>query len=115
MRENSYRSASLEELETQRMWPRDGDVGQKMREANRLNWVRSQKRIDRYWAAKNQNAIQIVPSQPLDINLPAIFRGIIDKIKFASGGFRLFHFSLQLGRLSIELSTASRKNTSVGP
>jgi len=56
-----------------------------------------------------QNAIQVIPNKPLDMRVPVILRGIIDKLKQAQGGFSLFHFTLTLGRLRIELSRAKGK------
>lgn len=98
--------------ETQRMYPSARDAVDRMNDHNRRVQDLVRQRNERYRVARQQAEYQIVQPTPVDINLPAILRNVADKLKQATGDFKMFHFSLQIGRLKIELSQVSRKTGS---
>jgi hypothetical protein len=83
---------------------KDSEANRKAR--NRRSWEMSQRRIDRYHESIRENAIQIVPPKHKELNLPVMLRGAIDKLIQVKGDYSLLHFTIQLGRLRIELSRA---------
>jgi hypothetical protein len=83
---------------------KDSEADRKAR--NRRNWETSQRRIDRYYETIRENVIQIVPPKHNETNLPVMLRGAIDKLIRVKGDYSLLHFTIQLGRLRIELSRA---------
>lgn len=69
------------------------------------------KREEVFAEARRQKAIQVaaltpVKGKPLSMKVYPMFQGLTEKLKQARGNFSLFHFTLQFGRLRIELSRA---------
>ena len=73
---------------------------------NRRSWEISQRRIERHHELIRENAIPIVSPKHKELNLPVMLRGAIDKLIQVKGEYSLFHFTVHLGRLRIELSRA---------
>ncbi len=84
----------------------------KMREHNDRVRNANIRRIERHneMLEQRRNAIQIVtPPECQPMTIPQIFKGFVEKFRKASGNFSATHFTLQFGRLRIELSQAKQK------
>lgn len=89
------------------------DPAIKMREHNDRVCDAAARRFHRYniMIEERRSQIQIVTPERHVISTPQMLKGFMERLKQAHGNFSLFHFSLQLGRLRIELSRASGSGT----
>lgn len=71
--------------------------------------AQSRQRLERIYEArqKQQEAVQVIPYKPSEISYPVMIRDFLNRFKKATCDFKILHFTLQLGRLKIELSRAN--------
>jgi predicted ABC-class ATPase len=94
-------------------WFDNRDPVIKMMEHNQRVQAQSRQRLERIHEERKQRQteLQIIQESKSETICPDMFRVFLNKLRMAQCDFKILHFTMQFGRLKIELSRAKGSHT----